>query len=137
MQKGKSHQNYSYQTTDYKIWKNAKIKARQMRTAPTKAEDALWNVIRNKKTGYKIRRQHSIDIFIVDFVCLEKKLVIEIDGEIHNDKEIVEYDKERTAILNLCGFEVIRFSNEEVLQNPYKVAKMIKEILESITSFEL
>ncbi|HNW51125.1 MAG TPA: DUF559 domain-containing protein, partial [Prolixibacteraceae bacterium] len=96
---------------------------------PTEAEKVMWEYLRNKKTGYKIRRQHIIDDFITDFVCLSKKVVIEIDGKIHLQQK--EYDELRTARLNELEYEVIRFTNEEVFANPEMVALKIKEKLES------
>lgn len=93
----------------------------------TKAELVLWEYLRNKKTGYKIRRQHVIDDFIPDFVCLTKKVIIEIDGEIHKFQQ--EKDNLRTIRLNNLGYEVIRFTNDEVLNSPYQVAQKIKDYL--------
>jgi very-short-patch-repair endonuclease len=101
-----------------------------LKNNPTQAEKLLWLYLKNKKTGYKIRRQHIIDDFIVDFVCLNKKVVIEVDGKIHLNQK--EYDELRTARLNELEFRVIRFENEEVFLNPDKVANQIKFILESI-----
>jgi predicted helicase/very-short-patch-repair endonuclease len=96
---------------------------------PTEAEKVMWEYLRNKKTGYKIRRQHIIDDFITDFVCLIKNVVIEIDGKIHLQQK--EYDELRTARLNELGYEVIRFTNEEVFANPELVTLKIKEKLDS------
>lgn len=95
----------------------------------TDSEKALWEELRAKKTGYKFRRQHIIDNYIVDFVCLAKKLVVEIDGRIHDSK--AEDDDLRTYTLNFKGFDVLRYSNEEVISNPIKVANKIKEILDN------
>jgi very-short-patch-repair endonuclease len=100
-----------------------------LKNNPTEAEKVIWEYLRNKKTGYKIRRQHIIDDFITDFVCLSKKLVIEIDGKIHLQQK--EYDELRTARLNELGYEVIRFTNEEVFANPQLVTSKIKEKLDS------
>ena len=97
---------------------------------PTEAEKVIWGYFNNKKTGFKIRRQHIIDDFITDFVCLSKKIVIEIDGKIHLHQK--EYDELRTVCLNELGFRVIRFTNEEVFANPELVAQRTKEILQSI-----
>lgn len=93
----------------------------------TKAELVIWEYLRNKKTGHKIRRQHVIDDFIPDFVCLSKKVIIEIDGEIHKFQH--EKDNLRTIRLNTLGYEVIRFTNDEVLNTPGKVAQTIKNYL--------
>jgi very-short-patch-repair endonuclease len=86
----------------------------------TEAENVLWEYMRNKKTGHKIRRQHVIGDFIIDFACLSKKVIIEIDGKIHNFQK--EQDELRTIRLNKLGCEVIRFTNTEVLNSPYQVA---------------
>lgn len=104
-------------------------KAKEMRKNPTEAEDFLWQNLRNKQLDYKIRRQHLIDDFIVDFVCLSKGLVIEVDGGIHLSQK--EKDENRTMILNQKGFKVIRFSNEEVLNSIEKVLEKIKIELDS------
>ncbi|MFK5972607.1 MAG: DUF559 domain-containing protein, partial [Flavobacteriaceae bacterium] len=88
-------------------------KAREMRNNPTQAEAVLWAHLKSKKKGDKFRRQHLIGDFIVDFVCLSKKLVVEVDGEIH--KAQVEEHEERTKILEDLGYKVIRFKNEEVI----------------------
>lgn len=84
----------------------------------TEAEDILWKHLRNKKlNGLKFRRQHPLDIFIADFYCHEKKLVIELDGGIHDILEQKEYDEGRTSELEGKGFKVIRFRNEEIMND--------------------
>lgn len=94
---------------------------------PTDAEKFLWENLKGKNLdGYKFRRQHIIDDCIVDFVCLSKKLIVEVDGKYHNDPEIQEYDKLRTQLLNKHGFRVIRFTNEEVLFDIEKTLNSIK-----------
>jgi methionyl-tRNA synthetase len=86
------------------------------RSKPTEAENILWQVLRGKKIGsYKFRRQHIISQFIADFVCLEHNLIIEVDGLIHQLPENKLKDEDRTAELNKLGFEVIRFTNDQVL----------------------
>ena len=105
-----------------------------LKNNPTEAEKIMWEYLRNKKTGYKIRRQHIIDNFITDFVCLSKKVVIEIDGKIHLQQK--EYDELRTARLNELEYDVIRFTNEEVFANPDLVALKIKEKLEGKTDLQ-
>ena len=92
--------------------------AKRNRKNPTLAEAALWEQLRGKKLeGYKFRRQHQIGEFIVDFVCLEKRLVIEVDGGYHETYEAKVYDDDRTAYLVFNGYKVIRFKNEEVLSD--------------------
>ena len=109
----------------------------QNRKNSTPAETILWECLRNKNLKYKFRRQHIIDVFIADFVCIEKKLVIEVDGGYHNTPEQKEADELRTQILNEIGFKVIRFTNEEVIANTDKVLEKISEILESLPSGEV
>ena len=109
--------------------------AKRMRKEPTDAEAVLWELLRDKKLGDKFRRQHLIDDFIVDFVCLSKNLVIEVDGGYHNDPTQKEYDQQRTLYLNEKGFRVIRFTNEEVLGNTEAVLTKIKDILVNTPNF--
>ena len=109
--------------------------AKRMRKEPTDAEAALWELLRDKKLADKFRRQHLIDDFIVDFVCLSKNLVIEVDGGYHNDPTQKEYDQQRTLYLNEKGFKVIRFTNEEVLGNTEAVLTKIKDILVNTPNF--
>ena len=101
--------------------------AKEMRKEPTFEEAILWDEIRNRKLEDKFRRQHLIGKYIVDFVCLEKKLIIEVDGGYHNIKEQIELDEERTFELEQKHlFKVIRFSNEEVKLEINKVLSTIK-----------
>ena len=94
---------------------------------PTEAEKVLWKSLKTKQLdGYKFRREHIIDEYIVDFVCLAKKLVIEVDGGYHDSIEIQEADKFRTENLEELGFRVIRFTNEEVIGNIDGVLEKIK-----------
>ena len=109
--------------------------AKRMRKEPTDAEVTLWELLRDKKLGDKFRRQHLIDDFIVDFVCLSKNLVIEVDGGYHNDPTQKEYDEQRTLYLNEKGFKVIRFTNEEVIGNTEAVLTKIKDILVNTPNF--
>jgi len=118
-----------YATADPKLWETLKINSRENRQNQTEAEELLWQNLRNSQTGYKIRRQHAIDGYIADFVCLQKGLVIEVDGGYHLETQ--EQDEIRTQVLNELGFEVIRFTNEEVVTNVNKVVKTIKAKLDS------
>src|SRR5690554_2918358 len=111
--------------------------AKRMRKEPTETENILWQELRNNSLGDKFRRQHLIDNFIVDFVCLSKKLVIEVDGGYHSTLEQKEYDEQRTFILNKKGFKVIRFTNEEVLTDLENVLQKIKTKLDSLMSSPL
>ncbi len=115
--------------TDKKTWFANKDNVRELRKNPTEAEALLWENLRKNKTGYRIRRQHAIDAFIVDFVCLTKWTVIEIDGEIHNYQK--EEDKNRTQVIEENGYSVIRFTNEEVFEDIGKVVDKIKLYLDN------
>ncbi len=106
--------------------------SQQLKDRATKEEDILWQFLRADKTGYHMRRQHIIDEFIVDFVCLKKMLTIEIDGGYHNRPEQHDYDVARTKYLNNLGYTELRFTNEEVINNIDAVVKKIKEKLDSI-----
>ncbi|HNW81367.1 MAG TPA: DUF559 domain-containing protein [bacterium] len=99
----------------------------QMREIPTVAEKILWSELRGSKLGVKFRRQHIIDRFIVDFYCVEKALIVEVDGEIHLQQK--ERDEERETILKAMGCEIIRFRNSEVENDIEKVIQKIKEYL--------
>ena len=116
----------SFYTTDANTWKLLKENAKSMRLEPTEAEDLLWQNLRGLKLGVKFRRQQPVDIFIPDFVCTQKKLIIEVDGEYHNGKEQIELDVERTRILETIGYKVLRFTNEEVLTNVSSVLERIR-----------
>ncbi|MBI2730637.1 MAG: DUF559 domain-containing protein [Sphingobacteriales bacterium] len=101
---------------------------RDLRRTSTETEKILWEQLRNRKLkGLKFRRQHPIDKFVADFYCHEKRLVVELDGAVHNDKEVKEYDDNRTFILNELGITVMRFRNDEVINNLHQVLKMITE----------
>ena len=119
-------------TTDSKTWQALKDHARENRKNPTEAEDALWQAVRNSSLGFRFRRQHAIGRFIVDFVCIEKKLIVEVDGAIHQNQ--IREDEERKAILEHEGFRVIRFTNTEVLQQLPFVIEKIKNTLSSSPS---
>jgi len=109
---------------------------RRFRKNQTKAEKAFWKVVRNRQiNGYKVLRQYPIKFewedkirfFIADFYCHKAKLVIEIDGGIHETQK--EYDMMREQIINLLGFRVIRFSNEEVLHQSNDVLEKMKNAI--------
>ena len=102
-----------------------KQKARQLREHSTDAEKLLWHHLRNRRlNGWKFRRQFPVGKYIVDFVCQELKLIIEIDGGQHADQ--ITYDLERTRILNSKRYQVVRYWNNEVLGN-------LTGVLESLT----
>ena len=104
--------------------------AHEMRQHPTEAENALWEMLRGKKLGDKFRRQHVIGDFIVDFICLQKQLVIEVDGNYHNNEKQKEADDLREQILKELGYEVIRFTNEQVLNDAERTLATIQNALQ-------
>ena len=108
--------------------------AKIMRKDATNGEEVLWQALRNRSIGDKFRRQHLIEDYIVDFVCLEKKLVIEVDGEYHNLRDQKEADDLRTQYLEFFGFKVVRFLNTEVETKIESVLEKIKFELESISN---
>jgi type I restriction-modification system DNA methylase subunit len=101
--------------------------AKKLRKNQTEAEDLLWQLLRNRQlNNLKFRRQHPLKVgFILDFYCAEAKLGIEIDGGYHSRTEQKEYDETRTKIINEYGIRIIRFVNEQVLQNTEQVLKDI------------
>ncbi|CAD6872624.1 endonuclease domain-containing protein [Methylomonas fluvii] len=99
--------------------------ARSLRKNQTDAERVIWQQLRNRQLlGCKFRRQQVIGPFIVDFVCLEPKLVIEVDGGQHAEQQ--EYDQNRSHYLQRLGYRVLRFWNHEVLQNRLAVMEVIR-----------
>ncbi len=96
----------------------------------TEAEKLLWRKLRNRQVkGYRFRRQHPIRDFVVDFFCYDAKLIVELDGDVHNDPFQMERDKERTKVLKDLGLTEIRFSNDEVFNNPDEVVSKIADHL--------
>lgn len=101
---------------------------KKLRTQSTKPEYILWQYLRDRKLdGCKFRRQQVIHKFIVDFVCYEKKLIIELDGLYHQYQ--LERDLCRTSILEQEGFCILRFWNEDVLRNINGVLGVIRDVL--------
>jgi len=104
-------------------------KAREMRKEPTRAEHALWRAVRSSLPNATFRRQHPIGPYIVDIVCLRKKLVLEVDGGGHAEPDQIEYDEARKQYLADRGFRIRRYSNRDVLTNLEGVLKDIAEAL--------
>jgi leucyl-tRNA synthetase/very-short-patch-repair endonuclease len=109
--------------------------ARINRKHATEAEETLWQNLRGNKLGEKFRRQHAIESYIVDFVCLRKAIIIEVDGGYHAEPLQQAYDDDRTKVLEALGFRVVRFTNEQVLQQTNDVLITIKKLLLSSTHF--
>ena len=120
-----------YYTTDSQRWNTSLPNAKEMRSKPSEAENALWQRLRSKQLGFKFRRQHPILDYIADFICIEKKIIIEVDGGYHQTTGQIQLDNERTEILNEFGYQVIRFSNDEVLRNIIKVEREVKTACEN------
>ena len=105
-------------------------KARNLRKGSTVAERTLWKLLRDRRlAGWKFRRQTPIGSYIVDFVCFEKRLVIELDGGQHQGQE--SYDEERTNLLQSQGFRVVRFWNSQILGAPDSVQTAVLSALQS------
>ncbi len=113
------------------IWENLNTEAKRMRRIPTPAEKALWERLRNRNVlGLKFRRQHPIDRFIVDFCCPELRLVVEVDGPIHDFSK--EEDTQRQKRLEELNMSIIRFPNERVFKNIDSVIGDIETILREL-----
>ena len=107
-----------------------KIRAKQLRTNSTDAERQLWRVLRSRQlAGHKFRRQQPLGGFIVDFVCFEKRLVVEVDGGQHNEPLQAANDSERSTWLEQQGFRVLRFWNHEILREIESVKETIARAL--------
>jgi very-short-patch-repair endonuclease len=108
--------------------------AKELRSNPTETEKILWEELKNKRLGMKFRRQHPIADYIVDFYCHSLKLVIEIDGGYHLDRDQKEYDHYRAEDLSGFGIVIIRFTNSQVKNDLDKVIKEIKKQITCRTS---
>ena len=107
-----------------------KAKARSLRTSQTSAEAKLWQALRNRRLArWKFRRQHPIDRYIVDFVTLDGRLIVEVDGVTHSTPAEITSDQARTEVLEACGFLVVRVSNTDVYENLEGVLEMIETSL--------
>lgn len=106
---------------------------RRLRNTPTDAESRLWRHLRHRQiNGCKFRRQHPFGDFILDFVCLEHKIVVEVDGGQHASQ--LDYDEKRTRFLENAGFIVLRFWNNDVFENIEGVQEMIlRNLLDKAT----
>ena len=118
-----------YELAERQLYPLLKSDAIEMRKNPTEAESVLWTILRKKQLGVKFHRQYVIETYIVDFVCLEKQLIIEVDGKYHLTDEHKRWDVQRTETFNNLGFEVLRFANEEVLVATDDVTNKIKSKL--------
>ncbi|MEQ9230416.1 MAG: DUF559 domain-containing protein, partial [Cyclobacteriaceae bacterium] len=133
MERGSGDEEYSWATANPIYAKKLVEFARENRKNPTEQEDKMWQALRNKQLGYKVRRQHPIGDFIADFTFLNEKLVVEIDGRYHDDPEQALYDEARTSFLESEGYEVLAVRNEEVDSDFENVLAAIRKRLEVLT----
>jgi len=122
---------------DEGMWKGAPSdlfsKAQFLKRNETIAEKLLWEKLRNNQLeGLKFRRQHPVNIYIADFYCHKFKLIIELDGDYHNQEEQKQKDEVRTEVLGLNDLKIIRFKNEEVEQDINQVLITIKNKIEQL-----
>jgi very-short-patch-repair endonuclease len=111
-----------------KQWATLKPLAHTMRHKATVAEVRVWEIVRDRRChGVKFRRQFAIDRFVVDFASIERRLVIEVDGSVHDNQ--IDEDSVRQECIESHGYMVIRFTNEQVLQNLAQVRAAIAEAL--------
>ena len=120
---------YKYQTSDPVLYDKLKQYSSYNRNHPTEAEELLWEYLRADALGVTFKRQHIIGQFIADFVCLDTKLIVELDGGYHQMPEQQLSDQQRTMILNEMGYDVIRFTNDELFNGIDKVIEKIEEYL--------
>ena len=122
---------YSHQRNDIRLQNTLETMARQFRAQPTVAEQILWQYLRGRKLqGYKFRRQHPLLHYVVDFYCHEGKLVIELDGPIHQTQQL--RDQSRDLVLQQAGYTVLRFPNDAVF---HQITIVLQDILRALTPF--
>ena len=117
--------NYSYCTADPFYYGLLKGFAQENRKFQTDAERLLWDRLSSNKLGVSFRKQHIIGCYIADFICLSRKLIVEVDGGYHSQEEQEIKDYLRTEQLEKMGYKVIRFKNEEIYNN-------ISDVLDTI-----
>ena len=113
-----------FEGASFLLFENAK----QLRNKMTFAEEVMWMHLKKGISGYKFRRQHPIGTYVADFFCHKAKLIIEVDGSIHNNDEIKKHDFIRDSDLEKLGYTVLRFTNDEV-------SKQIETVLNKISEF--
>ena len=121
-------QKEGWNTAEPSLYDLISSKRKDLKNNQTEAENILWKQLKANQLGVKFRRQHIIGRFIADFVCLPAKLIIEVDGKIHENQK--DYDAQRSEYLNEKGYEVIRFTNDEVITNVDSVVEKIKKQLQ-------
>jgi very-short-patch-repair endonuclease len=126
----KKYNHFSYQNAAPFYYGQLKVWAKEMRAKPTEAEAILRDNVRANNLGHKFLYQYIIGQFIVDFLCPDSKLVIEVDGGYHSEIEQEYDDEQRSLWLEKMGYKVIRFSNEQVISDIDNVLKEIKKYLQ-------
>jgi very-short-patch-repair endonuclease len=117
------------------VEKRTRVRARELRREMTPAEEALWERLRDRQLlGLKFRRQTPINRYIPDFCCPELRLVVEVDGAVHEADLQVEHDRNRDSYLRSLGYLVLRFSNERVLTEPRSVLMEIEQAARRLNS---
>jgi 5-methyltetrahydrofolate--homocysteine methyltransferase len=134
---GEGGKEFGYMWADPLTYPLLKEFALHHRSHPTQAEEVLWNLLKTKQLeGYKFRRQHIIGHYIADLVCLDRGLIIEIDGLIHQLPENKESDEIRTSSLNRLGFKILRVTNEQVLNETEETLALISSTLKNQQSIK-
>ena len=121
-----------FEGASHVIFSNAK----HLRNNMTEAEITLWLHLKKGVNGFKIRTQHPIGLYIADFYCHKSKLIIEIDGSIHDELSIKAADAARQKELEGWGYSIIRFTNEQVFENPEEITKIIAEKISELTNLQ-
>ena len=127
-----NEKKFVFETAEETSYDLLKQYANENKMFMTEAEQLLWKLLRGKGIGYKFRRQHIIGEYIVDFANLHYKLVVEVDGKYHFKGDQPVADDIRTSDLNKMGYTVIRFTNDEVLNNIHQVEWQIKNVIKKM-----
>ena len=116
----------SYRKVNYQPLEHLIVR-RKLRRDATFPERLLWSRLRSRQLGFKFRRQYSVGSFIVDFCCVEARLVVEVDGDHHGSPGMEEYDLRRDGLLRQSGYEVVHYSTQQVEENLDGVCMGIQE----------
>ncbi len=112
-----------------RLWNELRPTVQDLRRNSTPAEKVMWELLRDRRfSDYKFRRNHPIDRFLVDFCCPKAALIIEVDGPVHDSQK--EKDQERQEYLTEMGYQVIRFTNDQVIERLDEVVMEITRVLE-------
>ena len=108
-------------------------RAKELRNNMTQAELVLWENLRQRPLGVKFRRQHPLGIYVVDFYCHKLKLIIEVDGSVHDLQTVKEADIEKQRQLEMDGLKVVRFTNEEILKTKEIVIEQVNLLITELS----